>query len=111
MFTPCSVAHWMMIIYERQQRFNDRTANQVADDLVKGCEVVGTVTQNELAICASSSSRITGISINAQPALIKWESGQGNIGQVCCLVVSLSLQALDHLCSNYAQQVLNVIDA
>lgn len=55
MFTPCSVAHWMMIIYERQQRFNDRTANQVADDLVKGCEVVGTVTQNELAICASSS--------------------------------------------------------
>ncbi|KAF8266852.1 argonaute-like protein [Lactarius quietus] len=62
MFTPSSVAHWMIVIYERQQRFNDQVANQMANDLVKGCEAVG-------------------ISINPQPALIKWESGQGNIGQ------------------------------
>ncbi|KAI9448014.1 argonaute-like protein [Lactarius indigo] len=62
MFTPTNVAHWMIVIYERQQRFNDQVANQMASDLVRACEAVG-------------------ISINPQPALIKWESGQGNIGQ------------------------------
>ncbi|KAH9045386.1 argonaute-like protein [Lactarius pseudohatsudake] len=62
MFTPTNVADWMIVVYERQQRFNDQVANQMASDLVRACEVVG-------------------ISINPQPALIKWESGQGNIGQ------------------------------
>ncbi|KAH9077150.1 argonaute-like protein [Lactarius deliciosus] len=62
MLTPSSVAHWIIIIYERQQRFNDQVANQMASDLVRACEAVG-------------------ISINPRPALIKWEPGQGNIGQ------------------------------
>jgi eukaryotic translation initiation factor 2C len=62
MFSPSSVAEWIIIIYERQQRFNDQVANQMASELVKACEAVG-------------------ISIKPQPALIKWESGQGNIGQ------------------------------
>ncbi|KAH9077159.1 argonaute-like protein [Lactarius deliciosus] len=62
MFTPSKVANWMIVVYERQQRFNEQVANQMASDLVRACEVVG-------------------ISINPQPALIKWESGQGNIGQ------------------------------
>ncbi|KAI9448012.1 Piwi-domain-containing protein [Lactarius indigo] len=62
MFTPSSVAHWMVIIYERQLRFNDQVANQMASDLVRACEAVG-------------------ISIHPRPAVIKWESGQGNISQ------------------------------
>ena len=44
MFSPSSVAHWMVIIYERQQRFNDQVANQMAHDFAKGCEAVGKVT-------------------------------------------------------------------
>ena len=111
MFTPCSVANWMLIIYERQQRFNDQTANQMAYDLVKGCEVVGTASRANLLSAPPHLDRIIGISIKPQPALIKWESGQGNIGQVCRLVVSLSLHALVNLSSNYAQQGPNVIDA
>ncbi|KAH9006798.1 ribonuclease H-like domain-containing protein [Lactarius hatsudake] len=62
MFTPSNVAHWMIIIYERKQRFNEQVANQMASDLVTACEAVG-------------------IPMNPQPALIKWELGQGNIGQ------------------------------
>ncbi|KAH9045384.1 argonaute-like protein [Lactarius pseudohatsudake] len=62
MFTPSNVANWMIIIYERHQLFGDQVANQVASDLVRACEAVG-------------------ISINPQPALIKWESGQGNISE------------------------------
>jgi hypothetical protein len=44
MFTPSSVAHWMIVIFERPQRFNEQVANQMAHDLVKGCEAVGMVT-------------------------------------------------------------------
>jgi hypothetical protein len=33
--------------------------------------------------CPSSNAGLLGININPQPGLIKWESGQGNIGQVC----------------------------
>ena len=87
MFSPSNVAHWMIVIYERQQRFNEQVANQMANDLVRGCEAVGTVTQNERGICPPHLDHMIGISINPQPAIIKWESGQGNIGQVCLPVV------------------------
>ena len=45
MFTPSDVPHWMVIIYERPQRFNEQVANQLAGDLVRGCEAVGAATQ------------------------------------------------------------------
>jgi hypothetical protein len=41
MFTASRVPNWMVIIYERQPRFNEQTANQMAADLVRGCEAVG----------------------------------------------------------------------
>jgi eukaryotic translation initiation factor 2C len=62
MFNPSEVPNWILIIYERLQRFTEQVANQLATDLVNGCEAVG-------------------IHINARPALIKWESGQGIISQ------------------------------
>jgi hypothetical protein len=44
MFNPSKVPNWIVIIYERQQRFNDQVANQMASDLVKACEAVGAAT-------------------------------------------------------------------
>jgi hypothetical protein len=44
MFTPSQVPNWMIVIYERPQRFNDQTAHQMANELVKACETVGTTT-------------------------------------------------------------------
>jgi hypothetical protein len=82
MLTPSRVAQWMVIIYERQQRFNEQTANQMANDLVQACEAVGTTTSCRLSDHPAHPNLI-GITINPRPALIKWESGQGNIGQVC----------------------------
>jgi eukaryotic translation initiation factor 2C len=82
MLTPSRVAQWMVVIYERQQRFNDQTANQMANDLVKACEAVGTTTSCSLSDHPAHPSLI-GIKIANHPALITWESGQGNIGQVC----------------------------
>ncbi|KAI0255719.1 Piwi domain-containing protein [Lactifluus subvellereus] len=60
MFSPSTVANWMVIIYEGQGRFNVGAANQMVTDLVERCEAVG-------------------MSINPRPALIRWESGQGDI--------------------------------
>lgn len=45
MFTASEVPNWMLIIYERPQRFTEQVANQLATDLVNGCEAVGAVTQ------------------------------------------------------------------
>jgi hypothetical protein len=44
MFTPSQVPNWMIVIYERPQRFNEQTAHQMANDLVNACETVGTTT-------------------------------------------------------------------
>ena len=41
MLQPSQVPTWMVIIYEPQQRFNEQAANQVVNDLVRACEVVG----------------------------------------------------------------------
>jgi hypothetical protein len=41
MINPSQVPNWIVIIYERQQRFNDQVANQMAADLVRACEAVG----------------------------------------------------------------------
>jgi hypothetical protein len=41
MLQASQVPNWMVIIYERQQRFNEQTANQMAADLVKACNAVG----------------------------------------------------------------------
>ncbi len=44
----------MIIIYEHQRRFDDQAANQLASDLVRACEAVGTVTRNKLDIRSPS---------------------------------------------------------
>jgi hypothetical protein len=41
MINPSQVPNWIVIVYERQQRFNDQVANQLATDLVRACEAVG----------------------------------------------------------------------
>jgi uncharacterized protein YoaH (UPF0181 family) len=44
MFNASQVPHWMVVIYERQQRFTEQVANQMAAGLVSGCEAVGAAT-------------------------------------------------------------------
>jgi hypothetical protein len=84
MINPSQVPNWIVVIYERQQRFNDQVANLMAADLVKACEAVGAASNR--ASWTSSNAILIGIHMNARPSLIKWESGQGIIAQVCCLI-------------------------
>ena len=84
MINPSQVPNWIVVIYERQQRFSDQVANQMAADLVKACEAVGAA--SNWASWTSFNAVFIGIHMNARPSLIKWESGQGIIAQVCCLI-------------------------
>jgi eukaryotic translation initiation factor 2C len=84
MINPSQIPNWIVVIYERQQRFNDQAANQMAADLVKGCESVGAASNR--ASWTLFNAIFIGIHMNPRPSLIKWESGQGIIAQVCCLV-------------------------
>jgi eukaryotic translation initiation factor 2C len=62
LYKPVSIENWIVVIYESQRHFNQRAADKMITDLVRGCEAVG-------------------ISINRRPARVRWESGQGNIGR------------------------------
>jgi hypothetical protein len=44
MLQASRVPSWMVIVYERQQRFNEQTVNQMAAGLVSACEAVGECT-------------------------------------------------------------------
>ena len=41
MFKSVEVPNWVLLVYERQQRFRPETARQMIADLVKACKEVG----------------------------------------------------------------------
>ena len=41
MYNPAEVPHWVVLIYERRNRFRDDVARKTIADLVKACEAVG----------------------------------------------------------------------
>ncbi|KAF8268490.1 argonaute-like protein [Lactarius quietus] len=61
-YKPVSFDNWIVVIYEGQRRFNQRSADKMITDLVRACEAVG-------------------ITISHHPAIVNWESGHGNIGR------------------------------
>lgn len=48
MINPSQVPNWIVVVYERQQRFSDQVANQMAADLVRACESVGAASNQAL---------------------------------------------------------------
>ena len=41
MYKSAEVPHWVVIIYERRNRFREDVARKTIADLVKACEAVG----------------------------------------------------------------------
>ena len=102
----------MIIIYEQQRWFKEETANRMISDLVKGCGAIGTTTSSRLTGRDQPSPKLdtVGMSVNPLPALIRWESGQGDICQVRRLVTNLFRRYLIiyYLSSNFWPPVANV---
>ncbi|PCH41081.1 Piwi-domain-containing protein [Wolfiporia cocos MD-104 SS10] len=70
-FQPCTITRWVVVVYERQNRFNDRTAQEMIRGLLE-------------------AARNTGITFVEQDPVVRWENGQGriadqlrNAGQAC----------------------------
>lgn len=80
MFRPAEIPNWVVLIYENEQRFSQQAASQVIMDLVRACEAVGWFIYGILT--ASRTKFLTGIITNPLPAVVKWESGQGNVSHV-----------------------------
>lgn len=40
-YRPASIEHWMVVVYERQQRFGQQAASDMVSGLVQGCTEVG----------------------------------------------------------------------
>ncbi|KAF7359006.1 Protein argonaute-2 [Mycena sanguinolenta] len=73
LFKPCTIAAWVLVIFETQNRFNDSAANEVATSFVAGM-------------------RSTGITVTDPVPVVRWIKGQGNIPQ--------ELQAAGSACFN-----------
>ncbi|PCH42610.1 argonaute-like protein [Wolfiporia cocos MD-104 SS10] len=61
-FRPCVITRWAVVIYEREGRFNQRTAHEMVNGLV-------------------SAARGTGIIVHERDPVIRWEDGRGRIAE------------------------------
>lgn len=41
-YNPAAIDRWIVVVYERQQRFNQQSAQDMIAGLVQGCTEVGT---------------------------------------------------------------------
>jgi len=61
-YRPVEILRWVVVVYANRSRFNDPVAQEMVGGLVNGCRKVG-------------------MRIADDTPIIKWENGQGNIGQ------------------------------
>lgn len=60
-YSPASIDKWVVVVYERQQRFNANNVREMVEGFVAACRDVGMVVKDPNPI-------------------VRWENGQGNIG-------------------------------
>ncbi|KIK94706.1 hypothetical protein PAXRUDRAFT_827744 [Paxillus rubicundulus Ve08.2h10] len=61
-FRPAAIERWAVVIYERQQRFNQQAAQDMIKGLVHGCNEVG-------------------MKVSDTAPLVTWQNGQGRINE------------------------------
>ncbi|KAG6333722.1 hypothetical protein ID866_5365 [Astraeus odoratus] len=61
-FRAASIERWIVVVYERQQRFNQQAAQDMIDGLVRSCRDVG-------------------MRVNDTSPLVTWQNGQGRIAE------------------------------
>ncbi|SRR5216684_4167292 len=57
MFESVEIPNWLVIVYERSQRFNRYSVDQMIGGFVRGCEAVGKTLQASLAAARLKSIR------------------------------------------------------
>ena len=81
-FKPMEIKRWIVVIYADSRRFNQGAAEEMVRGLVAGCRSVGKDFFHR-SRSRYANIRSLGITIRDEQPLIKWENGQGHIGEVC----------------------------
>lgn len=63
-YKPATIKAWVIIVYERQQRFPPNAVNEMIDGIMRSCADVGIPVLNKTPV-------------------IRWENAQGSIHDVC----------------------------
>ena len=64
-YKPTAIRYWGIVIYERQQRFNEQTVQEMIRSFVEACKNVG-------------------MGVLTDKPLVRWENAQGSIHNVGC---------------------------
>ena len=73
-----------MVIYERQARFNQQTADEMVKNLLAACSAVGEYLYF-CPFCNCFFIVVLGIPVKEKDPIIRWESAQGRIMEVSVL--------------------------
>jgi len=79
-FKPVEIPRWIVVVYERLQRFPMNAAQKLIFGLVGSCHAVGKCFPSDILI---RLSHVVGIKVLDPNPIVKWENGQGRIGDVC----------------------------
>lgn len=80
-YRPVEIARWIVVVYADQSRFAPPIAQEMVGGLVNGCRKVGE-NQRDRSLTHPNLAYLQGMRIADDRPIIKWENGQGNIGQV-----------------------------
>lgn len=79
-YRPASIDRWIVVVYERQQRFNQQAAQDMIDGLLRSCSDVGELSW--LVQVHFSNGLLPGMRVNDTSPLVTWQNGQGRIAEV-----------------------------
>jgi len=92
-FKPATIERWVVVIYERSQRFGQAQAQEMITGLVTSCEQVGMFIESDVVTPSTLFMRSsTGITVRDRDPIVSWENGQGNISDVRSLFYCLGVR-------------------
>jgi hypothetical protein len=102
-YKPSAINQFVVVVYERKERFNPRAVEDVIRGLVSSCRDVG---RSQFRLEEPGITvPLVGIKVPDNAAAVQWENGQGVIANVSVLdPLSLLFCSFFVVCSNSAQQ-------
>ncbi|KAH0839868.1 argonaute-like protein [Lanmaoa asiatica] len=80
-YRPASIERWIVVIYERQQRFNQQAAQDMIDGLLRSCNDVGELSWSACLVCRNTRTLLSGMRVNDTSPVVTWQNGQGRIAE------------------------------
>lgn len=82
-FRPATIDRWVIVVYERLQRFTQQNADEMTAGLLASCRDVGMPYSLISSIYFLLLIHFIGIVVKDTNPLVSWQNGQGRISEVC----------------------------